>query len=123
MLMKITLTEDHIKLIPFLYLQDMEEDTIVGINKEQMFCLGSHLLEDMAMVLGLMDKMIPNTAEHPDGRAFEDEAESYMLEIYGYLSENLYWIEQLIHQYVVKGGITPGTYKCLAKDGIWSKDE
>ena len=121
MIKKITLTEDHIKLIPFLFVHDMEEDTIVGINKGQMFCLGSHLLEDMAMVLGLMDKALPHTVGDPDGRAFDDETEEYMLKLYDYLSSNLYWIEQLIHQFVIKGGITPGTYKCLTTDCIWEK--
>ena len=40
------------------------------------------ITEDMALILGLMDKAIPNTEDDPNGRAFEDEAESYMLELY-----------------------------------------
>lgn len=121
MIKKITLTEDHIKLIPFFYLQELDEDIVVGVSKEQMFCLGSHLLEDMAMILGLMDKAIPNTEDNTNGRAFEDEAEKYMLSLYDFMSQNLYLIEQLIHQFVVKGGITPGTYRCLDTDLIWEK--
>jgi hypothetical protein len=121
MLKKITLTEDHIKLIPFFFLQEQEDSDVVGVDRNQMFCLGSHLLDDMAMVLGLMDKAIPHTEDNPDGRAFEDDAEQYMLSLYEFMSTNLYYIEQLIHQFVVKGGITAGTYRCIDTDLLWEK--
>lgn len=120
MLVKITLTEDHLKLIPMLFIQEFGDDE-VGITREQMFNLGSHLLEDMALILGLMDKAIPNTEDDPNGRAFEDDAETYMLGLYEYLNENLFYIETLIHQYACKGGITSGTYKCRVEDLIWEK--
>jgi hypothetical protein len=46
-----------------------------------------------------------------------------MLSLYEYLSDNLIWIESLIHQYVIKGGITSGTYACKANEMIWDKVE
>lgn len=122
--MKVTLhlTEDHLKLIPFFGVQEFN-DSNIGVSKEPLFCLGSHLLEDMAMILGKMDKAIPNTENDPEGRAFEDETENYLLDLHQYLIDNLFYIESLIHQFVTKGGITPGTYECIDSDFIWSKIE
>lgn len=120
MTIKITLTDDHLKLIPMFFVQEFNDDE-VGITRKQMFNIGSHLLEDMAIILNLMDKAIPNTEDDPNGRAFEDEAESYMLELYNYLNENLYWIETIIHQFVCRGGITSGTYKCKVEEMVWEK--
>ncbi len=120
MIKKITLTEDHIKLIPFFFIQEFGDNEI-GVTKEQLFNLGSHLLEDMAMILNMMDKVIPNTAYDADGRAFDDETEKYLLSLYNYIIENLFDIETIIHQFVCKGGITPGTYKSLDNELIWEK--
>ena len=78
MVINLTLTEDHLKLIPFLYQQEFN-DTQVGVDKDILFNLGSHLLEDMAMILGKMDAVIPNTLNDGDGRAFNDETEEYMM--------------------------------------------
>lgn len=120
MVKKITLTEDHIKLIPFFFVQEFGDNEI-GVTKEQLFNLGSHLLEDMAMILGLSDKAIKNTTYDADGRAFDDETEQYMLELYNYIVDNLYYIELIIHQFAVKGGVTVGTYKALDNELFWEK--
>lgn len=121
MLKKITLTEDHLKLIPMFFIQEFNDEE-VGITKNQIFSLGSHLLEDMAIILGLTDKMIPNTKNDAEGAAFEDETEQYMLSLFEYISENLFYIESLIHQFVCRGGISAGTYKCKEEELIWEKE-
>lgn len=120
MVKKITLTEDHIKLIPFFFIQEFGDNEI-GVTKEQLFNIGSHLLEDMATILGLTDKAIPNTNYDADGRAFDDKTEKYMLDLYNYIVDNLYYIELIIHQFVIKGGITAGTYKALDNELFWEK--
>ena len=120
MVKKITLTEDHIKLIPFFFVQEFGDNEI-GVTKEQLFNIGSHLLEDMAMILGLSDKAINNTSYDADGRAFDDETEKYMLDLYNYIVDNLYYIELIIHQFAIKGGITTGTYKALDNELFWEK--
>lgn len=120
MVVKITLTENHLKLIPFFFIQEFNDNEI-GVTKEQMFNLGSHLLEDMAMILGLNDKAIDNTNDDADGRAFDDDTEKYMLDLYNYIVENLYYIELLIHQFAIKGGLTAGTYKALDNELFWEK--
>ena len=115
------LTEDHLKLASFFYIENGERD--VKINKSIMLSEQSHILDDVSLILGLRDKMIPNTEEDADGMAFPDEIEKYMVDTYRYVSENMYWIETLIHQNILKGGVTPGTYTCDQKDRIWEKVE
>ena len=88
MVKKITLTKDHLKLIPFFFIQENDDENVC-ISKEQLFNLGSHLLEDMAMILGMEDKAIPNTSENEFGRAFDDETEAYLLDLHNYLITNL----------------------------------
>lgn len=117
----LNLTEDHLKLATFFHLKNEEKD--VRINKFIMLSEQSHLLDDVSLILGLRDKMIPNTEEDADGMAFPDEIEKYMVDTYRYVSENLYWIETLIHQNILKGGVQPGTYVCDNRDKIWTKEQ
>lgn len=121
MIVRLTLTEDHLKLIPFFFLEE-KGDTEVSIDSNHLFCLGSHLLEDMARILGLEDKAIPLTNDNADGTAYDDETEEYMLSLYDYLKENLYYIETLIHQLAVRGGVSAGTYKAVDSQLIWEKE-
>lgn len=122
MVIELKLTKDHLKLIPFFFVQEFDDDK-VGVDKSIMFNMGSHLMEDMAMILGLEDKAIKNTQFDAEGRAFELETEAYMLSLFEYLNDNFYFIETLIHQFIVQGGLTEGTYKALGTDLIWKKIE
>ena len=120
MIKTLTFTKDHLKLIPFLFVQEDDNEDI-KIEKNHLFNIGSHLLEDISIVLGLQDKSIKGTENDAEGRAFDDETEKYMLDVYNYLKDNIYYIETLIHQYVIDGGITEGTYRCLDNELIWEK--
>lgn len=122
MIKKITLTEEHLKLIPFILINEDYTDN-VNINKKNMFLLGTHLLDDMATILGHRDKAIKGTSDDADGSAYPDDVENHLLELHSYLVDNLYYIETLIHQFVVKGGLTAGTYKCKDNELIWWKEE
>lgn len=122
MLIELKLTKDHLKLIPFFFIQEFDDDKI-GIDKNIMFNMGSHLLEDMSNILGLRDKAIQSTKFDADGCAFDEETEKYMLSLFNYLNDNFYFIETLIHQYVIQGGLTEGTYKALDNELIWKKIE
>lgn len=117
---QITLTEEHLKLIPFINLIETEDDGI-KIDINHLFNQGSHLLEDMALILNKMDKAIPNTQNDADGRAFDDETEEYLLSLFQYIADNIFHIETIIHQFSVKGGISAGTYECSMNDMIWHK--
>lgn len=122
MVIRLELTKDHLKLIPFFYVQEFDDEKI-GVDKNIMFNMGSHLLEDMAMILGLEDKAIKNTQFDAEGRAFDEETEKYMLSLYDFFNENFYFIETLIYQFVVKGGLTEGVYTALDNELIWKKEE
>lgn len=122
MIIRLKLNEDHLKLIPFFYINEVSDEEI-EISRNNLFNLNNRLLEDISMMLGLYDKAIENTKDDADGRAFDDETTQYMIDIYKYVNDNLYYIETLIHQYVVKGGISVGTYKALDNELIWEKCE
>ena len=124
MIKKITITEDILKLIPFLNVyEDEEDDTKIIIDKVVIFNLGSHLMEDMANILGLSDKALEWTKNDAEGRAYDDETEKYMLETYEYIKDNLIYIESIIHQFAPIGGVKVGTYSCDLKDMIWEYRE
>jgi hypothetical protein len=121
MVIKLELTKDHLKLIPFFFIQELDDDKI-GVDKNIMFNMGSHLLEDMAIILGLEDKAIKNSQFDAEGRAFDDETEKYMLSLYDFFNENFYFIETLIHQYIIKGGLKVGTYVAFDNELIWKME-
>jgi hypothetical protein len=120
MIKRITLTKEHLKLIPFFYEQE-EGDNKIVFDKAHLYNLGSHLLEDLAMILGYNDSAIKGTEEDPDGKAFPDEIEAHMLEVHNYIVDNFFYIESLIHFYVTRGGLTEGEYKCKDNELIWEK--
>ena len=121
MIVHLHLTEDHLKLVRFFNIEDKDDD-ILAINKKVMLTIQTHLLDDVAMILGLKDKAIKGTEEDPDGAAYPDEEEKYMLDTYKYVSDNIYYIESLLHQNVLTG-IQPGHYKCNDAQMVWTRIE
>lgn len=115
----ITLTEDHLKLIPFIHMED--DDDKVILNKKVALTLQSHVLDDMSLILGMRDKAIANTLNDAEGIAFPDDIENYLLRIYHDVADNLYDIEQIIHQFAISGGVTVGTYSFSNTDNMWHK--
>lgn len=117
----LTLTKDHLKLASCFFIEENNDNLV--INKKVMLSEQSHLLDDVSLVLGLRDKMIPNTECDADGMAFPDDIEHYMVETYRYVSENIYWIELLIHQQILNGGVTEGTYEFDTTVKVFTKVE
>lgn len=117
MIIHLNLTEDHLKLVRFFNIEDTH-DEYLSINKEVMLTLQTHLLDDVAAILDLRDKAIPNTSNDAEGTAYPDEVEKYMLDTYYYVSDNIYYIETLLHQHVIDG-IKPGHYKAKDNELIW----
>ena len=116
------LTEDMLKLISMLRIEDGDEDDTVTILSE--YSIGSHLLEDMATILNMRDKAIPNSENDADGMAFDKDTEEYLIKTHNYIKKNLKIIEYLIHQYVCNGKqLTPGTYIALDTDNIFRKQD
>lgn len=126
-LLKINLTEDLIKLISNIRFKDVD-DTIDSekypLTMEiDCFCLygGSYLLEDIATILGRRDEHIDGTEEDAMGMRFPRETEDYFFTLHDYIMRNLYHIEQIVHQFSCKGGLTVGTYTSLPNQEIWEK--
>jgi len=116
-ILHLNLTEDHLKLVRFLNIEDKDDD-VLTINKKVMLTMQSHILDDVAMILGLRDKAIKGTEEDADGRAYPDDVEQYMLDVYHYVSDNLYLIETLLHQFVFEG-VKVGEYRAKDSDLVW----
>ena len=82
------MTEDHLKLVRFLNVED-ESDDVLTINKHVMLTLQTHILDDVDL-----------------------------LDTYHYVSDNLFYIETLLHQRCTQG-IVPGHYKCNDAVMLW----
>lgn len=117
---KLTLTEDHIKLIGGL--TPVETDNGVAYDVNHLWG-GSYLYEDMAMLLGFYDEHIKGTENDYDGRRYPEEKEKLMKDLYDWFVYNIAYLETLIHQFAGKGGLTPGTYKCIDYIKDWEKVE
>lgn len=122
MIKRLKLTEDHLKLISLIRFETDDEKNIVFVDLIDPYLLSGRL-EDLAMVCGLSDKKIPGTEYDAEGAAFPDEVEEYLLGLHHYICDNLYDIEVLLHQFSLKGGVTPGVYKCVDNEEIWQKEE
>jgi hypothetical protein len=128
MIKRITLTEDHIKLLKLIKFKNIMplqeyggEPTQLSIDKQDPYMLSGRL-EDIAITLGLYDKRIPGSEDDAEGAMFPDDVEDYLVETHKYIIDNIYDIERLIHQLAFEGGITPGTYKAIDSENIWSKE-
>lgn len=129
-IVKINLTKDILNVISgikfekfsFQYSEDGYNRFGYGIDSYGMYG-GTYCLEDISRLIGRYDEHIQGTEENPMGVQFPEELEKYMWDIHTYINENLVYIESLIHFYVNKGGLTPGTYKCKSNELFWEKAE
>ena len=115
----VNLTEDHLKLIRNLNVQELKND-IVGIPKDNLYG-GTYKYEQMALILGLMNKAVKGTDEDINGTLYEKDTQLYMMELDKYITDNLLNIEEIVHQFCLTGGITPGKYVCKDYQHIWQK--
>lgn len=115
----VNLTEDHLKLIRNLNVQELKND-IVGIPKDNLYG-GTYKYEQMALILGLMDKAVKGTEEDINGTLYEKDTQLYLMELDKYITDNLLNIEEIVHQFCLTGGITPGKYVCKDYQHIWQK--
>ena len=121
MIVKVKITEDHIKLIQGLNpTRDDKDNVVYNVNS---LWGGSYLFEDMALILGFYDEQIQGTEEDYTGRRYSEDKEKYMLSLYDWFKANLLYIESLVHQFSFKGGLTPGEYKCIDYQLNWEKVE
>ena len=124
---KITLTEDHIKL-----LQAIKFETFVfdGESREGRFAWGidqyapwggNFPIEEIALILGHWEDALPDSLNDWDGRKFPDELQNKFHDLYDYITDNMEYMFSLLIYYTDKGGLTPGTYKCNPRIKEWKK--
>mgnify|MGYP007069879321 CR=1 FL=1 len=119
MIVKLTLTDEHIKLIQALN-PTVDDHDNVTFNPNSLWG-GAYLFEDVALILGFYDEQLEGTENDFEGRRYSPEREKHMLELYDFIKNNLLYIESLVHQFSIKGGLTPGTYKCIDYQLNWEK--
>ena len=129
MIKKITLTEDHLKLISAIKVEEFQfgadsknGELGWGFNQYNLFG-GTYVLEDVAILLGKYDQHIVGTEEDPMGMDFPDDVKNYMWDCYSYIWENMVYIMSLVLYYSTRGGLTPGTYVCKDTVREWTKVE
>ena len=123
MIKKIEVTEDLLKVIPIILLNEKigTDNKLITIDSSHLYSIGFGLVEDIAMALGIYDNAIKGTEDDPEGRAFNEEDTDRILKLHKYVVDNLYYIESLIHQFVVDGGLQVGVYKAKDNEMIWKK--
>jgi len=127
----IELTDDILKLISFIHFQEVpesphDEDERQQINYAIDFNSlygGTYVFEDIAMILGRFDERIEGTDEDPLGAQFPKEFEDYMWEIHTYIVDHIEEIEELVHQFCNRGGLTAGTYVSKYGTHVWKRKE
>ena len=129
MIKKITLTEDHLKLISAIKVEEFQfgadsgnGELGWGFNQYNLFG-GTYVLEDVAIILGKYDQHIEGTEEDPQGMDFPEDVKNYMWECYSYIWENMVYIMSLVLYYSTRGGLIPGTYKCKDTVREWTRVE
>ena len=80
MIKRLTLTQDHLKLINLIRFEDDYDNNKVSIDKVNPYIL-SGKLEDIAFAIGLQNLAISNKEEDEKGAAFTDEKEEYMINV------------------------------------------
>ena len=98
------------------------ENEMVGIDTTNMWG-GTFIFEDMAYILGLMDKFIPGTEENPLGPQYEEETMKYLMETAEWIVDHLKDIEEILHQFCTEGIRTDVTYVRNNNSDIWNKEE
>lgn len=117
MIIHINLTEEHLKLISAFNAQ-LDGDTIIYYDSKWLYG-GTHIMEDLALILGYQDKAVKGTENDAEGRAYDEETEKHMKELHQYIVDNFFYIENLIHYYSTRGGLKVGEYTCKDNELIW----
>lgn len=120
MIKRLKLTEDIISLISNFRFKKIN-DKMSGFDTYDLYG-GTYLYEDMALILGKFDQMIPGTENSPMGRQFPEELIKYFKELDEFIIENLSDLENIVHQFIRKG-LKPGIYETIDYEQIWKFKE
>lgn len=116
---RITLTDDILKLVSVLTVREIDLPSdfnngryICGLENYSLYG-GSYLLEDMSRALGIYDQRIEGSEDESTGVTFDEETENMMYDLHDFILKNLITIENLLHYWSNKGGLTAGTYNTI----------
>lgn len=115
---RIKLTEDMLKVISTIKIRETDFNEgishyVAGIDANSVYG-GSDLLEDVSMAIGCYDKRVEGSEDESHGIIFEDEElENKMYDMHEYIMKNITDIENLLHYWSNKGGLTEGTYNTI----------
>lgn len=115
-IIKITLTEEHIKIITNFRISQLGDESVV-INTKDLL-VNNSVVEGIALLLDKFDEHIEGSEVEVEGRRYPTELEDYFWDLYSYITDNLQYIEIILHQFV-STGIKPGTYRCVDNIMIW----
>lgn len=121
---RITLTDEMLKLASAIKIYDADFPSsipggryVAGIESNSVYG-GSDLLEDVSMAIGIYDEHEIGTEENADGIVFSKELQDKMYDMHEFIMNNLITIEQLIHYWSNKGGLSAGTYNTITMQKI-----
>lgn len=101
---------------------DNDGENIYGVDLYQLYH-GTYLYEDMALILGKTDHVIPETLEDPLGARYDEETMSYFYELDEFITTHIQDIFEILLQFCLEG-IEPNVeYWCHDFDHIWKKKE
>lgn len=122
-------TEDHITLLQaikfesFVFDGDSRNGRIGwGIDQYAPWG-GNYPIEDIALVLGVLDKAIPGTEDDVDGRKFPVYLEDKLFRLYNDVTDNMEDYFSLLVSQAGCGGLKPGYYKCNPRYRDWKYSE
>ena len=128
--LRINLTEDVLKLVSCIrfkqlsHIEENDEREHIGYEIDMASIYGGDFIfEDISYILGIYDQHIEGTEGDALGPRFPEEVENKMLELHTFIIDNLDTIEEIVHQFIMKGGVTAGVYKCKDYQRIWSKED
>ena len=117
---KVELTQEIIDFVKLFKIERFN-DSQIGVDNFGLYP-ESHLFDFMATILGLQEHRIKGTEENPMGAEYDEETMKKLIDIDGYIVDNLVYIEEIIHQFCDRG-VKPGVYTCLAYNRIWKYKE
>lgn len=97
-------------------------DNLYGVDTYNLWG-GTYIYEDIAYIVGKMDKVVEGTLEDPDGPKFDEETTQYLDELASFIIDNLSDIEEILHQFCTEGIRTGVAYTCKPNEHIWHKED
>lgn len=117
----VVLEKEHIELVSKMVVREFSS-TKTGIDLYDLYG-GGFVYQDIANILGWRDHMIPGTEEDVEGPMYDEETQSRMEEIDGFIHDHFTEILEIVMQFSAQGGIKPGKYVCDDSIRIWKLKE